>query len=187
MDSLFEIIFAVIVIIVSALWNRDKGTADTSSGGAGDSDLAAIEDFFKKQSKGGGELQQSGSSERNMAGQSVFEGNQSTTASTTGKRRKDRKKAKNAPHPFVDASNSQTGGWDDSPCLDQAPTLEGTSYELSAPKIRHDSRRDPQIARRTSKLKFGKDDILKAFIFSEVLNRYDLNKIFARIPDKRKE
>ncbi len=36
-------------------------------------------------------------------------------------------------------------------------------------------------------LRFGRNDLLKAFVMSEVLQRYDLNRIYSRIPGFKKE
>ena len=37
------------------------------------------------------------------------------------------------------------------------------------------------------KISFGKNDILKAFIMQELLQRHDINKIYERIPDIRRD
>ena len=60
---------------------------------------------------------------------------------------------------------------------DQLGSLEGGtgSFNLGEPEPVVSYTQQPQI-------KIGREDLLKSFIMSEVLQRYDINRIYSRIP-----
>ncbi len=60
---------------------------------------------------------------------------------------------------------------------DKLGSLEGGtgSFNLGEP--------EPVVTRvQETKVKIGREDLLKSFIMSEVLQRYDINRIYSRIP-----
>ena len=60
---------------------------------------------------------------------------------------------------------------------DNLSSLEGGtgSFNLSEP--------EPVVVQnQETKVKIGREDLLKSFIMSEVLQRYDINRIYSRIP-----
>jgi hypothetical protein len=66
--------------------------------------------------------------------------------------------------------------------FDSLPSLEGGtgSFNLTSEPIAKYSRDDTQI-------NFGREDLVKSFIMSEVLQRYDINRIYSRIPSVKSD
>lgn len=54
---------------------------------------------------------------------------------------------------------------------------KSNSFNIAQPEIEYET--------GISSLRLGKDDLLRSFIMSEVLQRYDINRIYSRIPSAR--
>ncbi|HNV71158.1 MAG TPA: hypothetical protein PKO06_15755 [Candidatus Ozemobacteraceae bacterium] len=75
-------------------------------------------------------------------------------------------------------------------CLDQAPSLEGASLERlptsslqrTAPSLRLNP-----TQRRALHISWNRRRFIDAVIMSELLQRYDLNRVFGRLPAVRKD
>lgn len=97
-------------------------------------------------------------------------------------RRRNNRQASNLPTPNVSRQALVTptshGNHNcDEVNFDHLGSLEGGtgSFNLSEPEPVVTYTQQPQI-------KIGREDLLKSFIMSEVLQRYDINRIYSRIP-----
>ncbi|MFZ2956182.1 MAG: hypothetical protein WA705_04775 [Candidatus Ozemobacteraceae bacterium] len=76
-------------------------------------------------------------------------------------------------------------------CLDEGPSLTGMiDYDkfpvgsLLQPSERSQA---PEVTKLRPRFRFSRKDVLSAFMFSELMQRYDLNRIYSRIPERRQD
>lgn len=79
---------------------------------------------------------------------------------------------------------------DEGPCLDEAKTLTGeTDYENAAfgsLVTAGTSARSAAPLQKRARFPWSRRDIMRAVVFNELMTRYDLNRIYSRIPDQRR-
>jgi hypothetical protein len=177
MDSLIELIIAGVIILVSTIWNKGTGAKDSAT----DADVSAIEDFFKQSRR---------NSPASAGGPGAVGG--ADKSRSRSQQRKDRKKQQETanrpntvpPSQHVPQSQMalQTAGAGD----DEFGGSSLVSYENKPSEARRTTvSRD--MPKRVSRFKLSRNEVLNAFVLSEVMTRYDLNRIYSRIPAVRKD
>jgi hypothetical protein len=208
MESLFEIIIALVVIVFSVLW--DKGKTKPANGGTDDAtDLEAIEEFFKKQSNN---LPASTSSlstkpsspsswstnrdpctefqslESSASLENVELGSLGSYAPppppppvSRSSQKPHKEKRKDKAKPGLSSLQQEkkgalTPGRDGQAGLDRQ--MSAFSRSLAAPD-------SSSHLPRASHKQWSRQRFLDALVLSEVMTRYDINRLFARVPQRR--
>ncbi|MBF0501619.1 MAG: hypothetical protein HQM09_15880 [Candidatus Riflebacteria bacterium] len=73
------------------------------------------------------------------------------------------------------------------PCINETPVFTGVVDGTKVPQGGWHPRQNPVRNVSRDKHKMSRRDILNAFIFSELMQRYDLNRIFSRIPERHRD
>lgn len=168
--------------------------------------MTTLDDFFKKSSSGG-----SAPSKRNLSGKpSKAKSNVVDYSAAAGLPAKAR--ARKAEVSYDDLPSLETKGYDSSvgrpeTSYDELPVLTGRSYEsepgradvnydelptLTGKTNYEDHQPDPRAATAaqvynsaasfSKRFSVNRDDLLKSFILAEVLQPYNINRIYDRIP-----
>ncbi len=189
MDSIIELIIGLIVVIFSVLHDRTKKTSPTEEEDI--TDLTAVEDFFKKQSENQGAppppppplsappIQRAGPQNWEPFDEPAFEEMSEKIPSLPPevtpppqkiKQKKEKKKPKIAGQP-------------------PQPNLENAALGTLLTGQRSVRLLEASGGRRVRSTNFAwtKRRVLDAFIFNELMTRYDLNRIFERIPTRRSD
>ncbi len=207
MEAFFQVVI-FLVIVIASVWsemskNKSSGSSDAEFG-----DLTAIDDFFKQQEKAQKTPQQRPSSggfdddvvslERTPAPSETFGASQKVQPAR--QKRFDKKEKKRGqgkgratldqsgrPLPPLPPASSRFGGAgsDEGPCLDEAPALTGqVSYERGGFAIARTASTTTVTARRPAR-RWSRRQLIDAIVVSELMNRYDVNRVYGRIPDRR--
>jgi len=203
MDSLIELIIGLIVVVFSVLWDKAKKTPSSVENDEIPTELSAIEDFFKKLNEG----QPSGpapSSENSPTQAKEWPDWEKASIESPppppppppppeiGQIPMERspekiKKKKAKPKPPPPKEHVPTVNPLVLENLDKLPSLEARKeVERLIP-----SSNQVSVAKTAlplpAKKGWSKSRILDAVIMSEILTRYDFNRVFARIPGKKRE
>ncbi len=188
MEDLIKLIIFGVIVVASVLSEARKHGGGSPP--SGDPDLGSLDDFFKNQPPAGGDSPGGDSSWNTPRKEeptslealgTIFPVDQPSPRPPEPTRKKARKERKKERPPQPERHFSSEG-----PCLDEAPSLTGaTNYEqMTGSLIASKSTRAPVLPKvRQPRLRLAKNDLVNAFILSEVMNRYDLNRIYSRIPD----
>jgi len=208
-EAFFQVVI-FLVIVVASVWsemskNKSSGSSDAEFG-----DLTAIDDFFKQQEKAQKSSQQrplSGgfdddvvSLERTPAPSEVFGTPQKVQPQPARQKRFDKKEKKRGqgkgraafdqsgralpPLPPV-SSHFGSAESDEGPFLDEAPSLTGRgSYERDGFAIARTASTTTVTTRRPAR-RWSRQQLINAIVISELMNRYDVNRVYGRIPDRR--
>jgi len=210
-ETLFQIIIFV-VIVAASVWselskNKSTGSSDSEFG-----DLTAIDDFFKQQEKAkkadqtrstvGGFDDDAISLEtppQDLLNTPGYEARkiQPPANAPRRKEKKDKKRGKGRDRAALDSggrelplpppslSHFANGDSDEGPCLDNAPTLFGQAgYEQEKLQSSHASPASAVTAHRPAK-RWTRQQLIDSIVLSELLNRYDINRVYSRIPERR--
>lgn len=209
MEAFFQVVI-FLVIVVASVWsemskNKSSGSSDAEFG-----DLTAIDDFFKQQEKAqktaqqksprGGFDEDAVSLERESASGEAFGAPQKIQPPPGKQKRFDKKEKKRvqskgraaldqsgrALPPLPPASSHFANAKaDEGPCLDEAPSLTGQiDYDRGGFAIARSASTTAVTARKPAR-RWSRQQLIDAVIVSELMNRYDLNRVFNRIPDRR--
>jgi len=206
-EAFFQVVI-FLVIVVASVWsemNKNK-----SSGGSSDAefgDLTAIDDFFKQQEKAQKTAQQQPSRggfddnavslERTQASSEPFGAPQKIQPPPGKQKRfekKEKKRAQAKGRPTLDQrgrplppvpSHFANAEQDEGPCLDEAPTLTGqVDYDRGGFAIARTASTTDVTTRRPTR-RWSRQQLIDAIVISELMNRYDVNRVYGRIPDRR--
>jgi len=208
-ESFLQVV-VFLVIVVASVWselskNKSSGSTDAEFG-----DLTAIDDFFKQQEKArkseqnhaapGGFDQDSVSMERTA---DEFGGTRRLPVvpapSQPRKQKKEKRRARAGDRAVLDhggrelpplppsSSHYANAGTDEGPCLDEAPALSGrVNYERDGFQIgRGAPAASTALQTRQPAKRWTRRELVNAIVISELMNRYDVNRVYARIPDRR--
>jgi len=209
LDNIFEIIGAVVLIGASILAEvlKGKGKDDTTPS-PDNPDLQSLEDFFKRQAGGGSEPASGPHREERDGEFASLEGVFTSVGSAPSGPppaqmprehdrardsrpavpRKKRKKESPPPPPPQRLPHVSSEG----ECLDEAPHLTGMVSLERAPVGALSGSRGAALDRRglppvhPSRQRLTRANLRQAFIFQELMQRYDLERIFSRIPGRRR-
>jgi len=213
-ETLFQIIIFV-VIVAASVWsemNKNKSTGGSSSDSEF-GDLTAIDDFFKQQEKakktdqsqaGIGGFDDDAVSLESLTGDSPSSSGHGTARKVQPpadalrrREKKEKKRGKGRDRAALDSggrelpplpsslSHFANAGSDEGPCLDDAPTLFGQAgYENGMVQIEHTSSSSGITAHRPVK-RWTRQQLIDSIVLSELLNRYDVNRVYSRIPERR--
>ncbi|HEY9071480.1 MAG TPA: hypothetical protein VIV61_14570 [Candidatus Ozemobacteraceae bacterium] len=208
MESFLQVV-VFLVIVAASVWSELSKNKSSSSTDAEFGDLTAIDDFFKQQEKArkadrstpvpGGFDQESVSLERSASesgGIRRIPGQQ--IQQQPRKQKKEKKRGKGNERAALDpmgrelpplppiSSHGANIATDEGPCLDEAPALTGrTNYERDSWKITHEASTSAPPFTRQPARRWTRRELINAIVISELMNRYDVNRVYARIPDRR--
>lgn len=194
MENLIEIVIAIIVIVFSALWDKGKGNAGTT-GNDESADLVAIEEFFKKQNKNQQSTPPTSSSDSTWKSEeaaSFGDGKfdtppaptmtQGAARQGTPKQKAQKKKEKKPKPTHVPVASSYGGE-----CLDEGPSLENAGFSEKGLLSSSSSFNIKRYERPPARIKWDRKQLLNLFMMNEIMNRYNVNRIFERIPGRRSD
>jgi len=208
-EAFFQVVI-FLVIVVASIWsemskNKSSGNSDAEFG-----DLTAIDDFFKQQEKSQKTSQQRPSSggfdddvvslERTPAPSEPF-GTPQKIQPQSGKSKRFEKQEKKRSQgksragldqrsralPPLPSASSHFGNVesDEGACLDEAPSLTGqNNYERGGFTIARTASTTSATTRRPAR-RWSRQQLINAIVISELMNRYDVNRVYGRIPDRR--
>ncbi|MBF0409779.1 MAG: hypothetical protein HQM10_20730 [Candidatus Riflebacteria bacterium] len=193
-----EFIIGLVVIIFSVLSELAKKKDDSSPDGndsyASD-DLKKIEDFFKGKIGQTGQTEgsafpppfESSSTSNPEDSSDYYIRNSKKKNSHKDQNKSARKNRREASHDHGQHSLESTGSLEGA-SLDAGASLTGSiNHEehavLSVQRNRHDP--DSPVRKVHRNLAFTKESLLNAVILQELINRYDFQRIYSRIPCKR--
>lgn len=206
MEAFFQVVI-FLVIVVASIWsemskNKSSGSSDAEFG-----DLTAIDDFFKQQEKAqkppqqqpsrGGFDDDAVSLERTQASSEPF-GVPQKIQPPPGKQKrfekKEKKRAQAKSRPTLDQRNRPlppvpshfaNAEQDEGPCLDEALSLTGqVDYERGGFAIARTASTTGAMTRQPAR-RWSRQQLINAVVISELMNRYDVNRVYGRIPDRR--
>lgn len=206
MEGFFQVVI-FLVIVVASIWsevskNKSSGSTDAEFG-----DLTAIDDFFKQQEKSrkpdqpqapvAGFDNDAISLERSFDAGSASSRRVQPQGEPIARKKKEKKQGKGReraaldqkgrPLPPTPRPSSHFGNVDsdEGPCLDDAPSLFGKpSYEREGTGIARSASTTDMSSRKPVR-RWSRQQLISSIIISELMNRYDVNRVFARIPDRR--
>ncbi len=170
----FQCIFVAIFVIIAIISNVSK-IKDSLPSSSGDTNPSMdLDEIFRKVSSESG-----GSSQSSLP-------DYQPPATASRRRRKPALKTPNvSPNPSrgsMTTPSSHSNHDCEEVNYDNLGSLEGGvgSFNLSEPAPVLSQQEKPKIT-------IGREDLLKSFIMSEVLQRYDINRIYSRIPAIKKD
>lgn len=213
-EILVAVIF-IVFSVVSEMAKKKKGDEASGNTGSSDSsgaDLSAIEDFFRKQAedqKAPGQTQEPswGDTRASTASDASPFPPLPMSSDNDGDFLQPQKKAKKKKRPSQGQSSKESAQpivskrrptsrgeeehiSDEGPCLDEGDSLTGKiDYEDasfgSLVGARSATTKTATLERRPQ-FRWTRGDVLRAVVFSELMSRYDLNRIYSRIPDQNR-
>jgi hypothetical protein len=156
-----ELVIIVLAIIFS-IWSEVNKKKKESDLDFDFSDLSSIEDFVKNKSP------TPGSSGMHASNAGIMG---STTLEKQEKRQKKSRKKRNKRKEEIDASS-----------LELPPLKAEENLRSASSGIRQSSSRPDD-----NNFAFNRKTLIQAFILSEAMNRYDINRIYERVPDVRRD
>lgn len=158
-----QLLFLIVVIVISVLSSSKKAKTDDSL-----TDSPGLDDIFKEV----------------MAASKAANGGNQNNALSSGTKyqqpRKQSKKNKASLGSSLTTPSNHSGHKCDDVNYDQLDSLMGKSenFNLGEPEPYYEPLKKPDFS-------MTRDDLLKSFIMSEVLQRYDINRIHSRIPSAK--
>lgn len=212
MEEFIQVI-VFLVIVVASIWSEVNKSKSGGKTDAEFGDLTAIDDFFKQQEKARKPEQPRVAPESfDSNAVSLEQPQQAVSRNVPGmprkvqsqreparKQKKEKKHGRGRDQAGLDQSGRQPPPLpslssqshfgavdsDEGPCLDEAPTLFGkTSYEQGEISIARTASTTDAVTRKPTR-RWSRNQLIDAIVISELMNRYDVNRVYARIPDRR--
>lgn len=175
--------FIIVIAIVYSIWSEINKKKQEKDLDFDFSELSSIDDFLKKKDSPPSSMPMTRDLSRE---QNIGQAQQKTLLEKENQKRA-RQKNRKQENEFIPLTGQQNYDRKNSPKRANYDKLSSQSQEGSfqQPLLDSDGWPERKAREQSVDITFNRNSLVQAFIMSEVLNRYDINRIYERIPGVR--